>query len=63
MILTARARTRSLAQRHSLAWLLGMSALLAQIFLPGLDSTRWSGVWLLLLPVTALYLSHCACMA
>ena len=54
MILTARAytRTQPLARRRLLALILGVSVLLARVFLPGLDSTRWSGVWpLLLLPV------------
>ncbi|MBB5236114.1 hypothetical protein [Deinococcus budaensis] len=53
MTLTAPAysRTQPLTRRRRLAAVLGMSVLLAQIFLPGMDSTRWAGVWpLLLLP-------------
>lgn len=56
MTLTAPAysRTQPIARRRNLAAVLGVSVLLAQLFLPGLDSTRWAGVWpLLLLPVIA----------
>ncbi|GAA5514310.1 hypothetical protein Dcar01_03065 [Deinococcus carri] len=56
MTLMSRAysRRRSLTSRRVLAALLGVSVLLAQLFLPSLDTERWTSVWpLLLLPVIA----------
>lgn len=54
MLMLSYSRTRPLAHRRMLAALLGVSVLTAQLTLPSLDSSHWTGVWsLLTLPVIA----------
>lgn len=46
MMLTTRpySRTQPLSRRRTILWILVVSVLLLQLFLPSMDSTRWTGI-------------------
>lgn len=51
-------RRLPLARRRALAWTLGASLLALQLFLPSMDSERFSGIWSLLLLPIIFYAAH-----